>query len=116
MARIAGVDIPAGKQVLFSLQYIYGIGSTLSHKIIDKAGVDAATKVGYDQVHVFVFLVQESGIGTCSGFLVKCVKDRDPLKFWVTRYPGNIIHFIDYHRIGYKRLRLWQGFGNIISY
>ncbi len=46
MARIAGVDIPAGKQVLFSLQYIYGIGSTLSHKIIDKAGVDAATKVG----------------------------------------------------------------------
>lgn len=46
MARIAGVDIPAGKQVLFSLQYIYGIGSTLSHEIIDKAGVDAATKVG----------------------------------------------------------------------
>ncbi len=46
MARIAGVDVPANKQVLFSLQYIYGIGATLSRKIIEKAGVDATTKVG----------------------------------------------------------------------
>jgi len=41
MARIAGVDIPKNKQVLFSLQYIYGIGSSLSHK----AKVDPYTKV-----------------------------------------------------------------------
>lgn len=45
MARIAGVDIPGNKQVLFSLQYIYGIGASLSRKIIDKAGIDATTKV-----------------------------------------------------------------------
>ena len=45
MARVAGVDIPGNKQVLFSLQYIYGIGSSLSHKIVAKAGVDGATKI-----------------------------------------------------------------------
>ena len=45
MARIAGVDIPKNKQVLFSLQYIYGIGSSLSHKILAQAKVDPCTKV-----------------------------------------------------------------------
>ena len=45
MARIAGVDVPADKQVWVSLQYIYGIGRSLSLKIIDKAGVEPATRV-----------------------------------------------------------------------
>ena len=39
MARIAGVDIPRNKQVWVSLQYIYGIGNTLSHKILEQAGI-----------------------------------------------------------------------------
>lgn len=45
MPRIAGVDIPKNKQVWVSLQYIYGIGSTLSRKILAQAGVTAETKV-----------------------------------------------------------------------
>jgi len=45
MARIAGVDIPKNKQVWIALQYIYGIGSTLSHKILAQAEVNPATKV-----------------------------------------------------------------------
>jgi len=45
MARIAGVDIPKNKQVLVSLQYIYGIGPSLSQRIIAQAGVDPYTKV-----------------------------------------------------------------------
>ncbi len=45
MARIAGVDIPKNKQVLVSLQYIYGIGSSLSQKILAQAGVNPYTKV-----------------------------------------------------------------------
>lgn len=45
MARIAGVDIPKTKQVWVSLQYIYGIGSTLSHKILAQAGIDPITRV-----------------------------------------------------------------------
>ena len=45
MARIAGVDIPKNKQVWVSLQYIYGIGHTLSQKILAQAEVDPSTKV-----------------------------------------------------------------------
>jgi len=45
MARIAGVDIPKNKQVLVSLQYIYGIGSSLSQRILTQAGVSPYTKV-----------------------------------------------------------------------
>ena len=45
MARIAGVDIPKNKQVWVSLQYIYGIGPTLSQKILAQAEVDPYTKV-----------------------------------------------------------------------
>lgn len=45
MARIAGVDIPKEKQVWVSLQYIYGIGRTTSHKLLEQAGIKADTKV-----------------------------------------------------------------------
>ena len=45
MARIAGVDIPGNKQVWVSLQYIYGIGSTLSQQIIARTNISPGTKV-----------------------------------------------------------------------
>jgi small subunit ribosomal protein S13 len=45
MARIAGVDIPSDKKVAISLQYIHGIGPTLSHKVLQAAGVNPDTKV-----------------------------------------------------------------------
>jgi small subunit ribosomal protein S13 len=44
MPRIAGVDIPRNKQIWVSLQYIYGIGPTLSQRILAEAGIDAVTK------------------------------------------------------------------------
>ncbi len=44
MARIAGVDLPAEKRIEISLQYIYGIGKTTARKILERAGVDAATR------------------------------------------------------------------------
>ncbi|MBT9148619.1 MAG: 30S ribosomal protein S13 [Dehalococcoidia bacterium] len=45
MARIAGVDIPANKQVEISLRYIYGIGPTLSKRILTQTGINASTRV-----------------------------------------------------------------------
>ena len=45
MPRIAGVDIPKNKQVWVSLQYIYGIGPSLSRRILAQTGVNADTKV-----------------------------------------------------------------------
>lgn len=44
MARIVGVDIPSHKQIWVSLQYIYGIGRTLSQKIVAAANVEPTTK------------------------------------------------------------------------
>jgi len=46
MPRIAGVDIPKNKQIWVSLQYIYGIGPTLSRRILAQTGVNAETKAG----------------------------------------------------------------------
>ena len=39
MARIAGIDLPRNKKVEFALPYIYGIGQTLSKKILELSGV-----------------------------------------------------------------------------
>lgn len=45
MARIAGVDIPNDKQVLFSLPYVYGIGRPMAARILEQTQVDPTTKV-----------------------------------------------------------------------
>ena len=45
MARIAGVDIPRDKQVGVALTYIYGIGSSLSKKILEQTQVAPDTRV-----------------------------------------------------------------------
>ena len=45
MARIAGVDLPKNKKVLFGLQYIFGVGPTISSEILIKAKVNADKKV-----------------------------------------------------------------------
>jgi small subunit ribosomal protein S13 len=45
MARIAGVDIPKNKQIFVSLQYIHGIGPSLSHRILEQASVNPSTVV-----------------------------------------------------------------------
>jgi len=40
LARIAGVDIPRDKRIEIALTYIYGIGRTLSNKILAEAGIN----------------------------------------------------------------------------
>jgi len=45
MPRIAGVDIPGNKQVWVSLQYVYGIGPTLSQRILAQTGISPDVKV-----------------------------------------------------------------------
>ncbi len=46
MARIKGVDIPDNKRIVISLTYIYGIGRSLSSKILEDAKVDPNKKAG----------------------------------------------------------------------
>ena len=44
MPRIAGVNIPENKQILFALTYIYGIGRSLSGKILAKTKINISCK------------------------------------------------------------------------
>ena len=44
MARIAGVDIPRNKQIWVALQYIDGIGPSLSQRILAQASVNSEVK------------------------------------------------------------------------
>ena len=44
MPRIAGINIPDDKQILIALTYIYGIGLSLSGKILSEAKVEPHKK------------------------------------------------------------------------
>ena len=45
MARIAGVDLPRNKKVLFALCYIHGIGQTQSSSILDACNIDVNLRI-----------------------------------------------------------------------
>jgi small subunit ribosomal protein S13 len=45
MARIAGVDLPRKKRGVVSLTYIYGIGDSKAHEILQRVGLDDHTTV-----------------------------------------------------------------------
>jgi len=45
MTRIAGIDLPKDKPVRVALQYIYGIGPTLSRQILTATEVDPGIRV-----------------------------------------------------------------------
>jgi small subunit ribosomal protein S13 len=44
MPRILGVDIPGKKQILYSLQYIYGIGPSIAGAVCVQAKIDPVKK------------------------------------------------------------------------
>ena len=44
MPRIAGINIPEQKRIIIALTYIYGIGSSLSKKILTEAGISASVR------------------------------------------------------------------------
>ncbi|HAI63199.1 MAG: 30S ribosomal protein S13 [candidate division WWE3 bacterium GW2011_GWF2_41_45] len=44
MPRIKGVDIPGEKRIEASLRYIYGIGPTISKKVLEKSGINPDTR------------------------------------------------------------------------
>jgi len=45
MARIAGVDLPKNERVEIGLTRIYGIGRTISRKILTETGIDMNIRV-----------------------------------------------------------------------
>ncbi|PKL36144.1 MAG: 30S ribosomal protein S13 [Spirochaetae bacterium HGW-Spirochaetae-1] len=45
MARISGVDLPNNKKIETALTYIYGIGVSMSQKILAQTSVDPTSRV-----------------------------------------------------------------------
>lgn len=46
MARINGKDIPDNKRIEIALTYIYGVGRSLSNKILKAVNIDPSIKAG----------------------------------------------------------------------
>jgi small subunit ribosomal protein S13 len=61
MARLLGVDIPNNKKIEYSLPYIFGIGLSLSRKILAATTVDPNIRTGEltdEQVSQIVHVIQ----------------------------------------------------------
>jgi small subunit ribosomal protein S13 len=62
MPRIAGVDVPADKRIDVALTYIYGIGDSLSKKILGEAKIDPSVKTSSlktEEVNVLKDLIEK---------------------------------------------------------
>lgn len=63
MPRVIGVDIPGNKRLVISLTYIYGVGRSLSERIIDKLGLDPEMRAqnlsGEDVARINAMLTSE---------------------------------------------------------
>lgn len=67
MPRLLGVDIPAEKRTAVALTYIYGIGPSLSKRILTAAKVNPdkrAKELSEKEVHDILGVIQKSGIKT----------------------------------------------------
>ena len=65
MARLLGVEIPNEKRIEASLPYIYGIGLSLTRKILSETAIDPNTRTGElsdDQLAEISRIVQAKGI------------------------------------------------------
>lgn len=65
MARIAGVTLPKEKRVEIALTYIYGVGPTLSKRILKQTKIDPNTRIHdltEDQTHRLRDALEKGGI------------------------------------------------------
>ena len=88
MPRIAGVDVPADKQVLFSLTYIFGIGRTRSAEVCKKAGIDATVRtkdLTEEEIARIAHIVDEF---PTEGHLKRAIKDNIGRLISIQAYRG----------------------------
>ena len=65
MPRVLGVDIPKEKRIEISLTYLYGIGRTLSNKILKEINIDPnkrAKDLSEEEVVRITNTLQKSGL------------------------------------------------------
>ena len=95
MARVAGIDIPDGQRLDYSLRRIYGVGPVISRDVVTKAGIEGNPRVRD---------LSEEDLDRIRGILDKDHTVEDDLRREVN---GNIRRLID---IGsYRGLRHRRG-------
>ncbi len=71
MPRIIGVDIPREKRIDVALTYLFGVGKTLSKKILNEANVDLAKRAKD---------LTEAEVSTITGIIQRTVKVEGDLR------------------------------------
>lgn len=64
MARILGIDLPKEKRIEIALTYLYGVGRTLSNKILKEVAIDPnkrAKDLNDEEVSKITAYIQKSG-------------------------------------------------------
>jgi small subunit ribosomal protein S13 len=65
MPRILGVDIPKEKRIEIALTYLYGVGRTVSNRILKEAGINPdkrAKDLTEEEVSFITNTIQKSGL------------------------------------------------------
>ena len=88
MARINGVDIPNNKRIEIALTYIYGIGRSLSNKILADAKVDINKRAGQLSQDELVKIRDEVAKYTTEGDLRREVNMNIKTKMEINCYQG----------------------------
>jgi len=94
VARIAGVDLPREKRIEIGLTYIFGIGRTISKKILESTGVNPSTRVRS---------LTEDEVGKLREYIDKNVKVEGDLRRDVTQNIKRLIEINCYRGIRHRR-------------
>ena len=88
MARIKGVNIPDNKRIEIALTYVYGIGRSLSNKILADANVDINKKAGDLTSEELVRIRDEVNKYATDGDLRREVNSNIKMKMEINCYQG----------------------------
>lgn len=82
MSNIAGVNLPANKQVVFALRYIYGIGLSRAEHICSSLGIERTKRVN---------TLSEEELAKIRAFIDKEYKVEGDLKHEVATNIKNLV-------------------------
>lgn len=94
MPRICGVDIPKNKRIETALAYIYGIGPSLSDKILKATGVNPDIRAKD---------LTEEDVSKLSGYIQENYKTEGDLRREISTNIKRLIDIGSYRGIRHKR-------------
>lgn len=96
MARIAGVDLPANKQIKIALRYIYGIGPKIVDEILKKLDRQVSPSAKVKDL-------TEHQVGLISGIIQKDYKVEGELKREISQNIHRYVEISCYRGLRHRR-------------